>query len=432
MRGFRAELVQALDESKSLFEVNLMMEGVVDDLKKVRGDVNINESLQNFQEGVPMMQMATLLHYMNVKLLRSIVAGTLAFDLYQADDLDASCQYDDEASAGTYVVSLSIEGRQGRFLNYHELGQLAGHIETYAEYASMWVRNDHAWNYLDARHLVARSFIEEVDNKASQADADSKPLFGATASAVQKLEELARMFDRRADPTLDVQNGGQTHQVQAPLMVGCTTEKIAKEAKAHYPQWAQGNPRVPAAGSLQSTMNTWGLTVSLIYYLKLIPVIVHVAALPFMYPADLPRTEILLTTLARSLVWQDGFNVTQGGGKQDDPQQVRGYAEQKNVCHARDFLKNNLAATLQRIQEVRNKISTIENLGEMDLDALKAEINKLKAKENELQLAVVEFEEVDAEFMTRYNQLKEIEELQDEALAQWKGWNTFLDSLKRE
>lgn len=175
-----------------------------------------------------------------------------------------------------------------------------------------------------------------------------------------------------------------------------------------------------------------GLTVSLIYYMKLNPVIVHVAALPFMYPADLPRTEILLTTLARSLVWQDGFNVTQGGGKQDDPQQVRGYAEQKNVCHARDFLKNNLAATLQWIQEVRNKISTIENLGKMDLNALKAEIDKLKAKENELQLAVVEFEEVDAEFMKRYNELKEIEELQDEALAQWKGWNTFLDSLKRE
>lgn len=144
MRGIRAELVQALDESKSLFEVMLMMEGVVEDLKQVRGDVNINETLQNFQEGAPMMQMATLLHYVNVKLLKSIVAGTLAFDLYQADGLDASCQYDDEASAGTYVVSLSIEGRQGRFLNYHELGQLAGYIEMYAEYASMWVRNDHA------------------------------------------------------------------------------------------------------------------------------------------------------------------------------------------------------------------------------------------------------------------------------------------------
>lgn len=171
---------------------------------------------------------------------------------------------------------------------------------------------------------------------------------------------------------------------------------------------------------------------SLIYYIDLNPVIVRIATLPFIYPDDLPQTKILLTTLARSLVWQDGFNVTQGGGMPDDPQSVWGYAEQKNVCHARDFLKNNLAATLQRIQEVRNKIAIIKNLGEMDLDALDTEINKLKAKENELRLKVVELEKVDAEFMRKYNELKEIEELQDEALAQWKGWNTFLDSLKRE
>lgn len=45
MRGIRAELVQALDESKSLFEVMLMMEGVVEEFEQVRGDININETL---------------------------------------------------------------------------------------------------------------------------------------------------------------------------------------------------------------------------------------------------------------------------------------------------------------------------------------------------------------------------------------------------
>lgn len=47
---------------------------------------------------------------------------------------------------------------------------------------------------------MARDFIKEVDNKASQADADGKPLFGPTRSAVQELEELARMFERRRIP----------------------------------------------------------------------------------------------------------------------------------------------------------------------------------------------------------------------------------------
>lgn len=137
MKGLRAKLFQALDESKNLFEVMLIIEGVKEELEQVQGNVSINKTLQNFQESVPMIQIASLLHYMNIKLLKLIIAGTLAFNLYQADDLDASCQYDDKTSARTYVVSLLIEGRQGRLLNYHKLRQLTGHIETYTKYTGM-------------------------------------------------------------------------------------------------------------------------------------------------------------------------------------------------------------------------------------------------------------------------------------------------------
>lgn len=153
--------------------------------------------------------------------------------------------------------------------------------------------------------------------------------------------------------------------------------------------------------------------------MNLKPVIVHVAALPFMYKADLPRTEILLTTLARSLVWQDGFNVTQGGGKPDDDTITCGNEEKKNVCHARDFLKKNLSATLQRMKEVRNKIEIIKNLSKIDLDSLETEINRFKERENELEMKVMELESslADDGFMDKYKELKEIEERQDEALA---------------
>ena len=427
MEGIRAKLVQALDENKSLFEIMLMMDDVVEDLEQVRGDVTIKKTLEYFEKGVPMMQMASLLHYVNVKLLKSIIAGTLAFDLYQDPNLGANCQYDENCSAGTYVVSLSIYGRQGKFLNIFELRSLSSLITRYADAAKAWISNNQTWDMQDPGHITKRNFVMEVDNKVSRADAGEVPVFGQSRGAVEKLEELARMFCRRAIPSLDLLAGGQTHQVQAPMMVGCTSETMAKQAKAHYPQMSTSNPLIPAAGSLQSTTNTWGLTVSLLYYMDLKPDIIHVAALPFMQSTDLPRTEILLTTLARSFVWQDGFNIIEGGGNSDDHPEDRGRAEQQNVCHARDFLRNNLSATLQRMQEMRNKIAIIKNLSKVDLDALETEVEKLKAKENELNLAMIQFEKSKSGFMEEYKKLKETEERQDELILMWKAWNAFLD-----
>lgn len=432
MKGIRAKLVQALDQDKSLFEVTLMMSDVVKDLEKVRvsSGFAINATVACFEEGAPMMQMASLLHYVNVKLLRSIIAGTLAYDLYQDADLGTKCQYSDSKSPGTYVVSLSILGRQGKFLNTRELSSLANSVDKYAESARLWVKNKGSWNDQDRAHVDAKKFIKDVDSQLGRADPDGEPRFGPSNGAIEKLSELAKMFRRRVNLSLDIPNQGRTHQIQAPVMVGCTGETIAKRTEAHEPQWSDVNPLQPASGSLQSTTKTWALTLSLLQRMSLKPVVVHVAALPFFNPGDLPLTEILLTTLAQSLVWQDGFNVIQGGGKKDEHHRDRGYEEQKNVCYSREFLKTNLAATLQRIQEVRNKIAIIENLGKVDLDALETEINKLKTKENELQLAVNELEKTEAEFMERHNELKEVSEQQDEALKQWQAWLALLECIE--
>lgn len=72
----------------------------------------------------------------------------------------------------------------------------------------MWVRNGKAWDDLDPDYQMARDFIKTVDDKASRADAYGTPLFGPSRGAVEKAEELARMLKRRANPNLDVQNGG--------------------------------------------------------------------------------------------------------------------------------------------------------------------------------------------------------------------------------
>lgn len=55
MKGMRSKLVQALDENKSLFEIMLMMDGVVEDLKQVGGSVPIKATVDSFKEGFQMM-----------------------------------------------------------------------------------------------------------------------------------------------------------------------------------------------------------------------------------------------------------------------------------------------------------------------------------------------------------------------------------------
>lgn len=81
---------------------------------------------------------------------------------------------------------------------------------------------------------------------------------------------------------------------------------------------------------------------------------------------------------------------------------------------------------------MRNKIGIIKNLGKIDLDALEAEVNKLKAKENELHLEVIKFENAKPGFIKEYDRLKEIEEQQDDFLKEWEGWNALLDFFKED
>lgn len=429
MKGIRAELVQALDEDHSLFELSLMLGNeVVKDLEKVLGKVPIHKTMESFKHGPPLLRMISLLHYINVKLLRSIIAGTLAYDLVNDKNLREKCQYNDREAPGTYVVSLSIKGRYGKFLNMRELRELAGLVTDYAEKAGIWVKNK-GWDDQNPTHVAAWKFIEEVDNKCSRASPLRVPLFAPREGAIDKLKELAKMFDRRVNLALDVQNSYETYHVQAPVMVGCTADTIANRTVAHEPQFVKDSPLTPISTSLQSTTKTWALTLSLLSYMRLEPRVFHVAALPFFNPSDLPLTEILLTTLARSFVWQDGFNVIQGGGQHDYKAADRGYEEKRIVCQARDFLKDNLERTLNRIQELRNKISILKNLDRIDLDALDAEINKLQAQNNKLHMHVSDFEKTKAEFIQKYTGLEETVERQDEALQQWKGWNDLLDML---
>jgi hypothetical protein len=78
-----------------------------------------------------------------------------------------------------------------------------------------------------------------------------------------------------------------------------------------------------------------------------------------------------------------------------------------------------------------NKIAIIKNLNKVDLDVLETEVEKLKAKENKLNLAIIQFEKSKSGFMEKYKKLKETEERQDKLILMWKAWNAFLDFHKQ-
>lgn len=377
MSGFMADFTRCIDNTRSMFEISLMLQQAVDEAKKVTGRTAMHKTLLAF-EGSGYQKMINLLHYLHPRTLKAIVRGTLAYE-YMQDPEFRMHQYNGNEVAGTYAVSMCIEHRKGRFLNGQELELLASFIEDYVSAATACRDNGWHWDANDISHGIHETFVQQVDG-AYSLPTNGRPKFAKTDAALEKLTELAAMFGRRINRALDP--GGLEHQIQAPMMIGCTSEIITERTKDHAPHYGVLK-LANLASCLENTTNTWGLTLSIIKScLHLEPEVVHMAALAIFDSEDLPLSEMLLTTVAQSLVWQTGFNIIQGGGEAD--REGRGFKDEKNVCYDRTFLSHNLQCTLKRIQHIRNNMAISDILKSMDLDSLDVQVKELQQAELEL------------------------------------------------
>ncbi|KAJ4394899.1 hypothetical protein N0V93_004119 [Gnomoniopsis smithogilvyi] len=380
MKGFMARFTQAIDENNSMFEISLMLKDAVDQAKAVSDLIPVERTIGEF-ERERYIQMVQLLHYVHPLMLKAIARGTLAYEHENNPAFRDQYQYNAKTVPGTYAVSVSINGRGGKFLNQRELERLAEYIDEYGDAAEAFHKKGE-WDAMrNIDHAEHMGFVDMVDSKLSGSSSkvgNSAPRFAPAPGTAKNLRELAEMFRRRIDATLpSADDVREDFQIQAPVMIGCTSEAIWEGTEHHEPKFLKDRPLSPTAGSLQSTTPTWALTLSILAVMGMKFKVVRVAALAIFDLKDLSRSEILLTTVAQSLVWQTGFNIIQGGGQYDPKAKKPGYTEEKDVCSKRNFLRVNLNATCQRIQQLRNNLEIRKILQGLNLNDLDQEICQL-------------------------------------------------------
>ncbi|KAK1967083.1 hypothetical protein LY78DRAFT_709213 [Colletotrichum sublineola] len=122
---------------------------------------------------------------------------------------------------GVYVISISINGRDGKFLNFFELNVTATFIEEYIEASELFSRCGKAKFTAAEKEKMAQS--TRVDTAYGVLLVKSKTRFIDSASSVDELREIANGLHRRMiTPSLG-QNRAHEYQIQSPQYIGCST-----------------------------------------------------------------------------------------------------------------------------------------------------------------------------------------------------------------
>lgn len=134
-------------------------------------------------------------------------------------------------------------------------------------------------------------------------------------------------------------NGANEVITQCPLMIGCTSNEIADRAKSRQ-----------QTSGLNKTTSTWASSLCVFKSICLTPI-------AFAAPTLVIVAEQPMTTLARSLVTQDGFNIIEGGGQPDHNKVVGQAARKAYVYSTAEWFRKSLVRAeteLERRERIHN------------------------------------------------------------------------------
>ncbi|KAK3500474.1 uncharacterized protein B0T23DRAFT_287392, partial [Neurospora hispaniola] len=231
---------------------------------------------------------------------------------------------------GVYVVAISIEGRNGKFLSGNELKTLYLDMQKYLE---CYDRVQKARTEGVAPSADALDEIRTVDTMYGEA-ADpeiSKFVQGASGIAKGSRDHALMLADslRKAhlaamekDPT------GNTVTIQSPCYVGCS-ENL----------WERMNMENKTA--LSQVSKLYGLTLSLLARRGLEPKPHFLTAIRTWKPDQLQTAEELVSIMAGAYVSQFGFNV-RGTGQSRERKPHAQFANEVYVTQTEPYLRQNL------------------------------------------------------------------------------------------
>ncbi|TPX11315.1 uncharacterized protein E0L32_001133 [Thyridium curvatum] len=379
MTQMQTRMLKAL-RHPSYHELTLLFDELADELDANNtGPVVIPvNDMQNAVRIDQHCEMLKLLHQIPTDLCESIIRGTVAYDAKRGTNRPDA--YSDDGP-GTYVAGMSIDGRHGKFLSIAEISVLINDLTAYLDAYGIWQLPGGRWDPTIPGADRAADLIRAVDSQYGRPQADGSPRFVRNPAAAQKVRLLVENFRRRIDIGRD-----PTHnvwQTQSPLMVGCTSKTIGLRGREHDPAQGLGN-----------TTYTWALTLCLIKRMGLVPSVTVRPVIRIWEREQLWRSKMLVTMLAQSLVTQQGFNVIQGGGLKTSHPTYMAHAKlveaRAYVCVRENYLRDNLAHTLDYIRNQQRFANCVQRLQGMLPPSLEATLDSAEITMVGLKIAVNE------------------------------------------
>ncbi|KAI0473327.1 hypothetical protein GGR56DRAFT_698352 [Xylariaceae sp. FL0804] len=336
----RLTLHRALTQNPSYYQLSLRLSSHASELaaystlKTRKAEALLSDDIRHKH------QMLAMLHTIPREYLEAIILGTVAH--YFRSDPSSPPPCYDGLGPGTYVAALSIRGRQGHFLSVDEIEELIRGLKKYCvAYGRYCISGN---SPVSVRDVELADFTRRVDDAYGfrPASAPDSPRWITSDTTRDRVLDLATSLRRRCDSSL--QGAARTTpQKQGPLMVGCSND-LAVRMPQHRPENSSG---------LRSTTCTWGLTLCLIReHLGLDPEVTVRPVVRTWDNSQLPASEILVSALAASYVFQDGFNIVGAGGRDGDVSDQDVLLESKRTVFVLNpWFQQNYKATMAELEE---------------------------------------------------------------------------------
>ncbi|KAM5361052.1 hypothetical protein ACJA88_014611 [Fusarium oxysporum] len=352
-------LIEACNSNASLYELYLQLPKLADDLESdatlKRNGFSVIETVKALRKGNS-WAMCELLHSIPSDVAKSIVRGTVAYDIehgqFSCYETPVRNSVFKDQIPGVYVVSISRfrttpQGRDnfgGRFLNGKEMKMVIADINKYIDGYNCHVqfqKDLHDGKVTSIQDLSARDaqvvdHLKTVDGYAHVGGQWSSPVYIKKQSHIQKHEALVKTLTTmcNSDPT------GTVRMKQGPLYVGCSKD-LGKRTQVYN----QDN--------IKDINKPLGLFLSILRKLDL-DVKVNVRVVLRTWKRDqLAIAEQLVTTLAGSLVFQYGLNATESGGTGSHTVKSAESLRINTECimSHKQYMRDNLKGTLFELEQ---------------------------------------------------------------------------------
>ncbi|KAI1656302.1 hypothetical protein F4813DRAFT_397700, partial [Daldinia decipiens] len=287
-----------------------------------------------------------LFHTIHRKVLRSLLLGTLPYDLYDRDLPNWECVYDSHG-AGAYLIGISIDEKRGEFLTRDEIEVVIGHMREYKAGCEAWIKikysfdqegltDEEEWHLKRALAIDNTVLPEDQEWHSEDEERYVAPKCMSGRKGTKNIEELIEMLGRRVNPDFD----GNVRQLSSPVYIGCGMG-VPKRMLQHDPDF----------NSLDTSSHALRLLISCARYSGL-NVLVHGVPIVMVWEeTQISLAEVLVTVLAQSLISLNGLNVIQPGTNTTREKKTAVYDEmQKHVWVKRPWFTENMKKSI----EVRN------------------------------------------------------------------------------